>query len=104
MVAVAESIITEIVTSTNRLASGIGAAEAVGVGVANTVGKTVVACTTSGALLVLGQDQFRNCTGECYTSDSTANAAQRCSAADLLISQSFGDIFESICHPHLLLC
>ena len=44
----------------------------------------------------------RNCGSQGRARYGTGDAARRCTAADLLISHSFGYVFEPISHRHLL--
>jgi hypothetical protein len=48
------------------------------------------------------QDCTRKCRSQGCASNGTRYATNRGSAADLFVSQSFGDIFEPISHRHLL--
>ncbi len=59
--------------------------------------------TTVGALLMgFSQGQSRDHRSQRYTYHGTSDTANGRTAADLLISQGFGDVFEPICHGHLL--
>jgi hypothetical protein len=49
-----------------------------------------------------GQGYSRNCRGQGCARHGTRYATNRGTAADLFVSQSFGDIFEPISHRHLL--
>jgi len=94
---------TEGVTSAHRFATQLCEAVAVRVGVALTVGESSVAAgATCWAVLVRGQGYRWDAGSECYTSNGTGNAAHSRTSADLLISQGFGDVFEPVCHRHLL--
>lgn len=94
---------TEGITSAHVFALCRSEAETVRVGIAHAVRESNGAVAGTGAVPVdLGQRQARDCTGECYASDCAANAAQSCTASDLLVSQGFGDVFEPVCHRHLL--
>jgi hypothetical protein len=88
------------IASANGFAANVG--ETVAVGVFRTIREPNAAVTTTTGALFLGQSQTGDCTGKCYTSDCSANAAKSCTTTDLLIGQGFGDVFEPVCHRHLL--
>lgn len=83
---------------------GAGVAKAVGVRIVLTVHETDAAISTaSGACCTsLGQGYTRNCGSQGCARYGTGNAAKRGAAADLFVSQRFGDVFEPISHRHLL--
>lgn len=70
-----------------------------------TVHETSAAVSTATGTCVsraLCQGCSGNCRSQGHTRYCTGNAAQRGTAADLFVSQSFSDIFEPISHRHLL--
>ena len=85
-------------------ASGAGVAKAVGVRIVLTIHEpnTAVSTTARACLTPLGQGSPRNCGSQGRAHYGTGDAAKRCTAADLLISHSFGYVFEPISHRHLL--
>ena len=96
---------TEAVASAMAcFAFGAGVAKAVGIRIVLTVHEpaTAVSTTARACLTPLGQGGPRNCGSQGCARYGTGNATNRGTAADLFVSQSFGDIFEPISHRHLL--
>jgi hypothetical protein len=91
------------ITSAHAFTIGISEAVTVRVALFLTVCETDGAVSALWAMLVgLGESHAGDCTCERYTSDCAANAAKSCTTTDLLIGQGFGDVFEPVCHRHLL--
>ena len=79
---------TELGASAERFVTGVGKAEAVGVGVVGTVHICAAYTTTSGTGLAFGQGYAGNARGHRYASYTGSNAADRSTAPDLLICHS----------------
>ncbi len=92
----------EGVATADAFTARVGEAEAVGVGVVTVREPDCTVATTIGALILLGQGQSGDRASKRYTGDCAANAAKGCTTTDFLIGQGFGDIFEPVCHRHLL--
>lgn len=81
-------------------ALGAGEAKAVGVRIVLTVHEpnAAVSTATGACLTFLGQGSPWNCGSQGCACYGTGNSAYRHTAADLLVSQSFGYVFEPISH------